>query len=247
VIKRQLVVFIVFITSILQVALSASIALLPVRVDVQDQARLQHGAQLFINYCSGCHSLRYLRYDRMAKDLGLTNLAGELDLDLLVNNLIFTGAKIADPIQNSMPAAKAKKWFGAVPPDLSLIAKERGAAWIYTFLKSFYEDNSHSFGINNLLVPEVAMPNVLGPLAGRMRVDTSNHLTLVEKGEMSQQQFDKTLEDLVSFLVYVGEPVQLLRYRMGIKVISFLSILLIFVYLLSRHVGELGKKLLIPK
>jgi ubiquinol-cytochrome c reductase cytochrome c1 subunit len=220
VIKRQLFVFIVlFLTSMRQVVLSAPMTLLPVCVDV-DQARLQHGAQLFLNYCSGCHSLRYLRYNRMAKDLGLPNLAGELDKDFLVNKLIFPGAKIADPIQNSMPAAKAKKWFGAVPPDLSLIAQERGAAWIYTFLKSFYEDNSRSFGTNNLLVPEVAMPNVLG--------------------EISQQQ----LEDLVSFLVYVGEPVKLLRYRMGIKVISFLSLLLIFIHLLKK---VYWKKLAIPK
>jgi ubiquinol-cytochrome c reductase cytochrome c1 subunit len=217
VIKRQLFVFIGLLLSVMSL-IAASVPsegkLHPAGTFFPFAERkevLQRGAKLFINYCAGCHSLRYLHYHRMAVDLGLSN-------DLLVNNLIFTGAKIDEPIRNSMPAAKAKKWFGVAPPDLSLVARERGAAWIYTYLKSFYADDSRPFGTNNRLAPGVAMPNVLA----------------VDKGEMSQQQFEQTLEDLVSFLVYVGEPAKLLRYRMGIKVIIFLSLFLIVVYQLKK-------------
>lgn len=188
-------------------------------IDPSDRAKLQRGARIFMNYCSGCHSLRYLRYNRMAEDLGLITPDGQLDRALLINNLVFTSAKISDPIQIAMPSSDAREWFGMVPPDLSLTARERGAKWIYTYLNSFYIDKSRPFGANNLLVPEVAMPNVLAPLQ--------------VEGAMSQQQFEHTLEDLVTFLVYVGEPVQLVRYRMGLKVLAFLILILLVAYPLT--------------
>ena len=215
------------------------IELLPVTVDVRDTASLQRGAKFFMNYCSGCHSLRFMRYNRMAQDLGLTTFTGEVDSDLLVSNLIFTTAKIHDPIQNSMPAVDAQQWFGRVPPDLSLAARTRGSAWIYTYLKSFYADKKRPFGANNALVPDVTMPNILAPLEGRVINESSEHelplrLVLVEHGEMSQQQFDSALHDLVTFLVYVAEPVQLIRYRMGVVVMLFLGLFLILAYRLKR-------------
>ena len=152
----------------LPAAATTPVKLASIDVDVQIQSRIQRGAKLFMNYCSGCHSLRYMRYNRMAEDLGLTTFDGELDQDLLVSNLIFTSATIYDPIQISMPPVDAQQWFGITPPDLSLSARERGPEWIYTYLKSFYADDSRPFGTNNLLVPDVAMPNILAPLAGKV-------------------------------------------------------------------------------
>ena len=221
----------------------ADVELLPIVIDVQDKEKLQRGARVFMNYCSGCHSLRYMRYNRMAKDLGLTTFTGDLDTDLLINNLIFTSAKIPDPIENSMPANDARQWFGKVPPDLSLSARERGPEWLYTYLKSFYVDTNRPFGANNALVPDVSMPNILAPLEGEVIVEQQGgnlnhqlplHFVLVEQGEMSPQQFDSTLQDLVTFLVYVAEPVQLIRYRIGVVVILFLSLFLMVAYQLKK-------------
>ena len=116
---------------------SADVELLPIAIDLHDKEKLQRGAKIFMNYCSGCHSLRFMRYNRMATDLGLITFSGAIDSDLLISNLIFTTAKEQDPIVNSMPATDARQWFGRLPPDLSLSARERGAEWIYTYLKSF--------------------------------------------------------------------------------------------------------------
>lgn len=199
-------------------------------VDVTNKPSLQRGAKLYMNYCSGCHSLKYLRYNRMAEGLGLVGFDGRVDEPLLKNNLIFTHASINDPIQIALAPEDAKQWFGVVPPDLSLIAREKGTAWLYTYLKSFYSDNSRPFGTNNLLVPDVAMPNILEPLMGEMTlVGTKNdsaHLLLAKDGELSAAQKDILLQDLVTFLAYVGEPVQELRYRIGFIVMAFLLLFL---------------------
>ncbi|WP_232004095.1 cytochrome c1 [Legionella jordanis] len=211
-------------------------------IDVQDQAKLQRGAKIFMNYCSGCHSLRYMRYNRMAEDLGLTTFSGEIDEDLLFNNLIFTSAKITEPIQIAMPETSARQWFGNLPPDLSLKVRERGADWIYTFLKSFYVDKTRPFGSNNLLLPDLAMPNVLEPLRGeviavRQGTDVKSpisHLVLLKRGEMSQPEFDSMLDDLISFLSYVAEPAKLVRYRIGVLVLAFLFIFLVIAYQLKK-------------
>ncbi len=201
-------------------------------IDVHNQASLQRGAKLYMNYCSGCHSLKYLRYNQMAKGVGLIGFDGRVDEDLLKNNLIFTQASINDPIQIALPPEDAKQWFGVVPPDLSLISREKGADWLYTYLKSFYNDKSRPFGTNNLLTPGVAMPNVLASFIGEMALeqnskDCSSSLSLVKEGELSQAQIDSFLQDLVSFLVYVGEPIQSIRYRIGLIVIAFLSVFLL--------------------
>ncbi len=189
--------------------------LLPVHIDTADKAALQRGAKLFMDYCSGCHSLRYLRYNRMAEGLGLTTASGEVDTALLQSNLIYTHATPQDPIQISMPAADARQWFGRVPPDLSLTARERGASWIYTYLNSFYADPKRPFGANNFLVPDVAMPNVLVPLR--------------DNSDMTQQQFEQSLTDVVTFLSYVAEPEKAERHTLGWKVLLFLLVLLILV------------------
>jgi len=210
---------------------------LPIEIQLHDKASLQRGAAFFMNYCSGCHSLRYLRYNRMAEDLGLTTFTGEINRTLLTNNLIFTKASISSPIKISMPPEDARQWFGVVPPDLSLRARQRGAAWIYTYLNSFYADKTRPFGTNNLLVRDVAMPDVLAPLSGRYILSAKSHnLIQVEAGEMTPQQFRAATRDVVNFLVYVGEPSQLIRYKIGVKVMLFLGIFTLLVYFLKKRV-----------
>lgn len=177
------------------------------------QATLLRGAKWFMDYCSGCHSLRYMRYNRMAHDLGLMSASGEVDSNLLRSNFIYTHATPQAPIQISMPTADARQWFGRVPPDLSLTARERGTTWIYTYLNSFYADSSRPFGANNRLVPDVAMPNVLVPLR--------------DDNGMTQQQFEQSLTDVVAFLSYVAEPEKAERESLGWKVLLFLLVLLI--------------------
>ncbi|WP_133139333.1 cytochrome c1 [Legionella genomosp. 1] len=237
----------IFLSGVLHAAAEDNVKLLPVDIDLQDKARLQRGAKMYMNYCSGCHSLKYMRYNRMAHDLGLTTFDGELDSDLLINNLIFTRAPIYDPIRISMPPADAQEWFGKVPPDLSLSARQRGASWLYTYLKGFYVDKTRPFGANNILIPGVAMPNVLEPLAGRVVAIENkdeagylflSHLLLSEPGEMTQPEFDSAVTDLVNFLVYVGEPAKLVRYRAGGFVIAFLFIFLLVVYRLKKTYWE---------
>ncbi len=221
----------------------ASVRLKTVKINLKDKASLQRGAQLYMNYCSGCHSLKYLRYSSLANGLGLTTFDGSIDKDLLKNNLIFTSASIMDPIHVAMPEEDARQWFGRMPPDLTLTGRERGADWIYTYLKSFYKDEKRPYGANNLLVPDVSMPNILSGLQGEVvAVKTGPNidnpadmkLVLVEKGTMSQQQFDSILEDLVTFLVFVSEPHKLSRYSMGLWVVLFLGILAGFAYGLKK-------------
>jgi len=236
--------FSIVVVTPLQAAANPSIGILPIAVDLSDKEKLQRGAKLFMNYCSGCHSLRYMRYNLMAKDLGLITFDGQLDKNLLINNLLFTRATIYDPIEISMPPIDARQWFGVVPPDLSLIARKRGAKWLYTYLKSFYEDKTRPFGTNNLLIPGVAMPDVLAPLSGRViavKQDEKNgnsfqpSLLGLGGGEMTEQEFDNAIQDLVTFLVYVGEPVKLVRYRIGGFVLPFLCIFLIIAYRLKKN------------
>ncbi|WP_058533312.1 cytochrome c1 [Legionella saoudiensis] len=206
---------------------------------MDNKPSLQRGAKLYMNYCSGCHSLKYLRYNHMAEGLGLIGFDGRIDEDLLKNNLIFTDATVNDPIRIALPPEDAKQWFGVVPPDLSLVTREKGANWLFSYLKSFYTDNSRPFGVNNLMVPGVAMPNILEPLIGEMTLvpgtkEQAPHLSLVKEGELSAAQLDSLLQDLVSFLIYVGEPTQAIRHRLGGIVLAFLLVFLLVVFALKR-------------
>lgn len=202
-------------------------------IDTEDQAALQRGARTYMNYCSGCHSLRYMRYSRMAEDLGLTTFDGQVDKPLLMNNLIFTKAAIEDPIQISMPMVEARQWFGVEPPDLSLVARARGAEWLYAFLKGFYADPHRPFGSNNIVFPDVAMPDAFAPLRGDVEYK-QGELILVKQGKMSPQELDQVIQDVVTFLVYVGEPIRDVRRQVGVFVLGLLMVLLGFVYGLKR-------------
>lgn len=206
--------------------------------DLDDQASLQRGARLFMNYCSGCHSLKYLRYSRMAEDLGL----GEAEV---MANLNFTGAKFGEQIQVSMPAAGAEKWFGKMPPDLSLITRVRGSDWVYTYLKSFYLDESTALGWNNTVLKNAAMPNPLWEMQGLQHAefgkpDASGDrpveaLKIAQPGSQSAQQFDQTVRDITAFLEYAGEPAALKRQGMGVWVVLFLAFLAFLAWLLKHE------------
>ena len=206
--------------------------------DLNDRASLQRGAQLYMNYCSGCHSLKYLRYSRMAEDLGLTE-------DEVMKNLNFTGAKFGEQVQVSMPAAGGEKWFGKMPPDLSVISRVRGSDWIYTYLKSFYLDESRPLGWNNKLFPNASMPNVLWELQGLQHAEFGKPdatgerpvlgLTVTQAGVQNAEQFDQTARDISAFLEYAGEPAALKREKIGVWVILFLAFLTFLAWLLKQE------------
>jgi ubiquinol-cytochrome c reductase cytochrome c1 subunit len=208
--------------------------------DLTDKASLQRGARTFMNYCFGCHQMQYQRYERTFNDLGIP-------LELGQENLQFSGEKVGDHINNAMPAESAAKWFGAPPPDLTLVARVRDADWLYTYLRSFYVDPSRPFGVNNKVFPEVAMPHVLQELQGTPRETHEEMLVdgeMVERyvgiksdgtGELSSEEYDKTVLDLVNYLVYVGEPSRLQSESIGRWVIVFLLVLFVFVYLLKKE------------
>jgi ubiquinol-cytochrome c reductase cytochrome c1 subunit len=207
--------------------------------DLSDRASLQRGAQLYMNYCSGCHSLKYLRYSRMAEDLGLSE-------DEVMANLNFTGAKVGEHIEAAMPHDAATKWFGKAPPDLSLIARVRGTDWVYTYLKSFYLDQSRPLGWNNKLFANASMPNPLWELQGLQQpiygkaeqpgVDKPvERLQLSSPGRETPAQFDQTVRDISNFLEYAGEPAALKRQSLGVWVVLFLALLTFLAYLLKKE------------
>ena len=207
--------------------------------DLSDRASLQRGAQLYMNYCAGCHSLKYMRYSRMAEDLGLTE-------DEVMKNLNFTGAKFGEQVQVSMPAAGGEKWFGKMPPDLSVISRVRGSDWIYTYLKSFYLDESRPLGWNNKRFPNASMPNPLWELQGLQHAEFGpvdpatgerhvEGLKVAQAGRQSAQEFDQTARDITNFLEYVGEPAALKRQSVGVWVILFLAALTFLAYLLKQE------------
>ncbi|MBY7974075.1 cytochrome c1 [Vibrio fluvialis] len=209
--------------------------------DLSDTASLQRGAKLFMNYCFGCHSTQYQRYERVAADLGIP-------ADLMKENLIFNPqTKIGELMENAIPDKSAAKWFGAPPPDLTLVARVRGVDWLYTYLRSFYADPSRPFGVNNIVFPSVGMPHVLEELQGTPEPVFGSHMVDGEEvkavvatksqgnGELSTGEYDQAVRDLVNFLEYSGEPVKLERQAMGWWVMAFLVLLTIVVVALKKE------------
>lgn len=206
--------------------------------DLSDQASLQRGAAAYMNYCSGCHSLKFLRYQRMAEDLGLTE-------EEVMGNLNFTGAKYGEHIQVTMRNADGAAWFGNAPPDLSLISRVRGSNWIYTYLKSFYLDDTRPLGWNNQLFPNVSMPNPLWELQGLQHAEFGaadatgerhvERLVVTSAGVASAADFDQVVRDITNFLEYAGEPAALKRQAIGVWVILFLVLLTFLAYLLKQE------------
>ncbi len=205
-------------------------------IDLTDQESLQRGARLFVNYCLNCHSAKYQRYNRMARDLGMTE-------DEVKENLMFATDKIGDTMNIAMPEAQAAKWFGTAPPDLSVITRARGSDWVYTYLTSFYIDEKRPFGVNNTVFPDVGMPHVMWKLQGFQKANFSGDedhrvfegFELVEPGEMSAEEFDAAMLDLTAFMTYVGDPIQVERHRIGVWVLIFIAIFFVLAYLLKKE------------
>lgn len=181
-------------------------------VNLHDKASLQHGAQLFLSYCSGCHSAKYLRYERMSQDL-------EIDPKLVEKYMMFTTDKIGDPIDPKVSQKDQAKWFGNAPPDLSLETRFRSPDWVYTYLLNFYPDDKRPWGVNNRVFKDVGMPHVLDPL----------------EQELGPEAYEEAVGDLVNFMTYMAEPIRATRERMGFWVLLFLGILFIPVYLLNKE------------
>lgn len=206
--------------------------------NVSDKASLQRGARLFFNYCVGCHSLKYVRYSRLAADLGLSE-------DEVMTNLNFTGAKFGETVISHMPAEGAKSWFGKEPPDLTLEARAKGVDFIYNYLNSFYLDPSRPVGWNNTVFPNASMPNPLWELqglqvavhpAGKAGADAPvEKLELQTPGRMSPEAFRQATRDLTTFLEYTAEPAALERQSIGVWVILFLAGLTFLLYLLKHE------------
>lgn len=229
---------------LLPLAAMAEGGALPFQFDYNlgSKASLQRGAKIFMNYCSGCHTLKHMRYSQIAEDLGIPE-------EVMENNLMMTSGKIRAQIKGTMPD-KGEEWFGTLPPDLTLIARRRGADWLYSFLLSFYLDSSRTSGVNNLVLKNTSMPWVLWPLQGYQQLSESEtgaegeaaaeevhgpQFELAQKGSMTPQQFKSAVGDLVNFLVYVGEPMKLVRYWLGVKVVLFLIIFTILAFFLKRE------------
>ena len=210
-------------------------------------AALQHGAKLFVNYCLNCHAASYLRFNRL-RDIGLTE-------QQIKDNLVFTGAKVGDLMKTSMDPKEAKDWFGAVPPDLTLIARSRadgakgsGADYLYTYLRSYYRDDTKATGWNNAAYPNVAMPHVLWELQGQQRpvyveekdpheegkvTHVLKGYELISAGSLTQAQYNDSVADLVAFLQWMGEPEQNSRVRLGVWVLLFLALFTVIAWRLN--------------
>jgi ubiquinol-cytochrome c reductase cytochrome c1 subunit len=221
-------------------AQESEIQLQPAGTDINDIESLQRGARNFMNYCSGCHSLTYVRYNRMGADLKIppSDLA----------NLMFTSTKVGDGIVSAMPADAAANWFGKLPPDLSLIARERGTDYLFSYLKGFYVDSTRPWGVNNVYLPGAAMPDVTASLQGLQKPVYQNepdaggsaHMVLVgvetlSPGSLSAQEYDVFVRDITNFLDYCGEPVKAKRQSLGIFVTLFLLVGFAFAYLLKKE------------
>lgn len=181
-------------------------------VNLQDKVSLQHGAKLFVNYCSGCHSLKYLRYKRMANDIGIPE-------DLAQKYLNFGSGRIGAPMNNAMTVAEGKKFFGNPPPDLTLETRLKSPDWVYSYLMGFYKDDSRPYGYNNYVFPKVGMPNVVAKL----------------KASLGEDKFKQAMGDITNFLTYAGEPVQTTRQHIGPYVLAFLGLLMIPAWLLKKE------------
>ena len=197
-------------------------------IDLSDQPSLQKGARTFINYCLNCHSAKYMRYNKLL-DIGLSKKD-------IKDNLLFTGKKIGDPMEISMPVSESKKWFGAAPPDLSVVARSRGSDWIYSYMKGFYRDRSREIGWNNLVYANSAMPHILWELQGEQGLDEkTGKLTLMKAGKLNQKEYDAVIADLTNYITFMSEPDKLKRKKMGFYVVGFLLLLLVLTVKLKKE------------
>lgn len=246
-IKRVILVFVLYVVSLSSLAAGgAAVPLDQVKTNISDKVSLQNGLSTFMNYCFGCHSMQYARYERAAVDLGIPQ-------NIFEENLLVGDAKIGQLMTISMATDQAKLWFGNPPPDLTLSARLRGPDWIYSYLRGFYLDPKRPYGVNNVVFKDVGMPHVLAelqgvcaepphlgvepvvdPLSGNI-VKQSGCNEFSVDGSMSSKEYDRAIYDLVNFLTYVGEPSRLQSEKMGRNVLIFLAFLFVFVYFLNKE------------
>lgn len=225
------------------VAAGGSATLAKANNDVANVASLQRGVRNFVNYCLGCHSAKYVRYNQLARDLGMSEKQ-------VIGNLMFGAAKPTETMDIAMRPADAQRWFGQAPPDLSLIARSKGVDYVYSFLRSFYLDSSRPNGVNNLALPNTSMPHVLWELQGLQTAvfEEEEHDGLkrvvfrkfepASSGTLKPEQYDEFVRDTVNFLDYIAEPMKLKRQSLGILVIGFLLIFGLFAYLLKLEIWK---------
>ena len=240
--KNLIIVWVLSFAPALALASSESgVQMEDANIDLADQASLQRGAKYFVNQCMGCHSLQYMRYNRMAEDIGIDEVA-------LRQNLILNGSKPGDLMTIAMRAEDAEKWFGTAVPDLTLVTRWRSPDWLYTYLKSFYKDDSRPYGVNNLVFPDVGMPHVLASVQGvqspvfeERQTEGGETVTKVvgvesaQGGSMAAEEYDAMVRDLTNFLTYAGEPIILERQTLGKYVILFLLLFFILAYALKKE------------
>ena len=231
--------FVLVLAPTLVYASSGEMKLDPAPIKPDDRISLQRGAHTFVNYCMGCHSAAYMRYSRLI-DLGLTEKQ-------IKENLVPTSAKVGDTMWITMQKSDAAQWFGAAPPDLSVIARSRGVDWLYTYMRSFYRDESRPTGWNNLVFDKVGMPHVLWQLQGTQILKTeertddhghkveSHHLELATPGQLSSRDYDALVADLVNYLGYMGEPAKTDRAQLGVIVLFFFALMFVLLLLLKKE------------
>lgn len=224
----------------------SSLLLKTPNIDETDKAAIQRGARVFVNYCLTCHSAEYMRYKRVADDLGISE-------EIMKKNLMNAADKFHDGMTVAIEPDDAKRWFGVPPPDLSVIARSRGREWLYNYFMTFYRDDSSPIGVNNATFPGVAMPHVLWDLQGWQEpvyaeksdngeseeaATAEKHIVgmkLVEPGKLTEKEYSQTVRDLVTYMVYMGEPAELKRHQIGFWVLAFLFVFLMIAYALKRE------------
>ncbi|HQT33609.1 MAG: cytochrome c1 [Thiobacillus sp.] len=216
-------------------AAGATVHLDKAPVNLTDKESLQRGARVFVNYCLSCHSASVMRYSRL-QDLGLNE-------EQIKDNLMFAAEKPGETMKVSMAKVDGKAWFGATPPDLSVISRSRGADWLYTYLRSFYRDDSRATGWNNTVFDKVGMPHVMWNLQGELAPvyktqgghEVIERLELVKPGSVTLAQYDAMVGDLVNYLVWMGEPAQVQRKQLGVIVLLFLAVFFVVAYYLKKE------------
>lgn len=241
--KKYLISAVFALLPMMGFAAGSAVSLDSIEVDASDKTSLQLGAQTYMDYCMGCHSLKYARYNRVARDLGIPE-------DKFRATLMHSDAAFGSLMDNAMPGKQSKAWFGTTPPDLTLVTRLRGTDWLYSYMRGFYVDASRPWGVNNLVFKDVGMPHVLAELQGVCaeapqmgpHEDRGTHddgcKKLAVEGTQTKAEYDTTVYDLVNFLAYMGDPNKLERERLGWMVLLFLAVFWFISLLYTREMKK---------
>ena len=244
--RKLLIAFFLFVPSLVMAA-GGGVQLDRAPINLKDTESLKRGAKAFASYCLSCHSAEYMRYNRIGRDLGMSDVEVSQEL-ISTRDVKGEKTKVGELMHVAMTTDYAKEAFGTKIPGLTVIARAKGADYLYTYLRTFYLDDSRSTGMNNIAFADVGMPHVLWSLQGlqkanfKTEVDADGNekqvfegMEIVKPGKLSKEEYDAFVADLVNFMVYMAEPVQLERQSLGIKVLIFLFILAILAYLLKKE------------